>query len=64
MKFNNHDMSHGGGIIHADYGKKMRRFHTICHIWCLLTEASEKNIRALEEFDKIWTRSDYRIVAW
>jgi hypothetical protein len=26
MKFNNHDMSHGGGIIHADYGKKWEGF--------------------------------------
>ena len=38
-----HDMIHGG------YGKKLRRFRTICHVRGLQTEASQKKNRSVEE---------------
>ena len=35
-------MSRSRDIIRGGYGKKMRRFRTICHVRCLQTEVSHK----------------------
>ena len=37
-----HDMICGG------HGKKLRRFHTICHVRCLQTKVSEKENYSVE----------------
>ena len=36
-------------IIGRGCGKKLRRFHIICHVRCLQTEASQKKNRSVEK---------------
>ena len=36
-------------MICGGHGKKLRRFHTICHVRCLQTEVSQKNHRSVEK---------------
>ena len=42
-------MSKSHDIIRGDYGKKLRRFRTICHVRPLQTEASPKKNRSVEK---------------
>ena len=35
-------MSRSHDIIRGGYGKKLRRFRTMCHVWCSQTEVSQK----------------------
>ena len=42
-------MSRSHDIIHGGYGKKLRMFHTIYHIRCLQTEASQKKNHSVEK---------------
>ena len=42
-------MSRSHDIIRGGYGKKLRRFHTICHVRCLQTKVSHKKNRSVEK---------------
>ena len=41
--FRSHDIICGG------YGKNLRKFHTIHHVWCLQTEVSQKKNYSVEK---------------
>ena len=43
------DLSRSHDIIRGGYGKKLRRFQTIYHVWCLQTEVSQKKNRIVEK---------------
>ena len=42
------DLSKSYDIIRGGCGKKLRRFRTICHVWCLRPEVSHKKNRSVE----------------
>ena len=42
-------MSRSRDIIRGGHGKKLGRFHTICHVRCLQTKASQKKNRSDEK---------------
>ena len=42
-------LSTSHNVIHGGYGKKLRRFHTICHVRCLQIEVSKKKNRSVEK---------------
>ena len=42
-------MSRSHDIIRGGYGKKLRRFRTICHVRYLQTEVSQKKNRSVEK---------------
>ena len=43
------DLSRSHDIICGGSSKKLRRFRTICHVWCLRPEVSHKKNRSIEK---------------
>ena len=43
------DLSWCDDIVHGVCGKQLRRFRTICHVWCLQTKVSQKKNLSVEK---------------